>query len=72
MTFGEKVLEPETKSNLIKTAHLSFHATGEGIDQVDFLTFLVELGKEYGFTITSGNFNCYYNGFNKVGDKEKK
>ena len=57
MSFGEKVKKEE---KIEKTAHISFHITGEGVDQIDFYTDMEAVAKEFNFIITSGNVNIYY------------
>ena len=59
MSFGEKVKKKENE--LEKTVHISFHATGEGVDLIDWLGYINQLSaSETPFKITSGNVNIFY------------
>lgn len=57
MSFGEKVKKEE---KIEKTAVVTFHITGEGVDQIDFHADMETVAKEFNFIITHGNVNIYY------------
>lgn len=59
----EQSLEAEIKEyvqKMEKTAHISFHVTGEATDQIDFYGAMEDWANEFDLTITSGNVNIYY------------
>lgn len=55
MTFGEK-----KKGQIEKTVHISFHITGDKVDQIDWYGFFEDTAEEDNLKITNGNVNIYY------------
>ena len=61
MNFGDKTKKKEKEETTIyleKTAHISFHVTGNGVDLIDWLSCIKDQGED--FIITHGNVNIYY------------
>jgi len=63
MNFGDKTKKKEKEETTIyleKTAHISFHVTGNGVDLIDWYGIVGDLALSDKFKITSFNVNIYY------------
>ena len=63
MSFGDKMkkVEADPVSDLEKTVAISFHATGEGVDKIDFFDWLLRASDaDTPFIITHGSIQYYY------------
>jgi len=66
MSFGDKMKKVETVeeapvSGLEKTVHLNFHLTGEGVDKIDWMDWILRANdEETPFIATHAGVNIYY------------
>ncbi len=66
MALGDKTRKTEVEdkapeSGLEKTVHLNFHLTGEGVDKIDWMDWILRANdEETPFIATHAGVNIYY------------